>query len=119
MLSTNFTKGLPQVTTPHCFPCVTLRTPPLAQFGSNLLLHTRTKRLEPVPAKNRNAKYSHSKNSGSTPKKYEGRKMKGTTMRLLPTIARLKTGIAKNNISHVNEDTLIRFAFLQGSQIYA
>jgi hypothetical protein len=46
--------------------------------------------------------------------------MKGIAMRLLPTIARLKIGTAKNSsISHVNEISLIRLVFLQGIQIYA
>jgi hypothetical protein len=41
-------------------------------------------------------------------------------MRLPPNIAHLKIGIAKNNsISHVNENSLIRLTFLQGTQIYA
>jgi hypothetical protein len=46
--------------------------------------------------------------------------MKGTAMRLLPTIACLKIGTAKNSsISHVNEISLIKLIFLQGIQIYA
>lgn len=46
--------------------------------------------------------------------------MKGTAMRLLPNIVRLKIDTVKNNnILHVNGNSLIRFPVLQGTQIYA
>jgi hypothetical protein len=46
--------------------------------------------------------------------------MESTTMRPLVNMAHLKTDIAKNrNISHFNENNLIRLISLQGTQICA
>jgi hypothetical protein len=54
------------------------------------------------------------------PKNMKRPKMSGTARRTLPNIVHLKIGTAKNRISsHVNENGLIGFDFLQGTQICA
>jgi hypothetical protein len=71
------------------------------------------------PANNSTAKNRHAKNS-SHPKNMKRPKMSETARRTLPNIVRLKIGTAKNRISsHVNENGLIGFDFLQGTQICA